>query len=133
MKVSLISSKKLNGFSMTFLSEGETSTPGWSSLPEVRGAWPNKKGFEILKNFLYVQIFCAVYCCVVDPDPLDLAAPGSGSGSILVTRIRIQEQGILPKFTNKPEFQPFNEAIYLRTVGTAYFFLSLLPKKYIFM
>ncbi len=38
---------------MTFLFEGETSTPEWSSLPEVRGAWPNKKGFKILKNFLY--------------------------------------------------------------------------------
>ena len=90
MTVNLISSTKLNGFSMTFLAEGETSTPGWSSLPEVRGAWPNKKGFKILKHFLYgcyVQFTAVLWIrihidlALLDPDLDPFWECGSGSRS----------------------------------------------------
>ncbi len=75
MKVSLISRRILNGFSMTFLSEGEISTPGWSNLPEVRGAWPNKKDLKFSKLICTDILYSLPHFC--------------GSGSALGMRIRI--------------------------------------------
>ncbi len=37
-----------------------------------------------------------------------------GSGSVLGMRIRIQEQGNCPKFTNESDFQPSKRPLYLR-------------------
>jgi hypothetical protein len=36
-----------------------------------------------------------------------------GSGSVLGMRIRIQEHGNLPKFTNIPGFVPFKKVLYI--------------------
>jgi hypothetical protein len=84
----------------------------------VRGAWPNKKGFKILKHFLYgcyVQFTAVLWIWIwinignADPDP----------GARNFT-----------KFTNKSEFRPFKEAFYLRIVGTVNLQLYYLKKIY---
>jgi hypothetical protein len=56
-------------------------------------------------NFYYQMIL--IKNSVVDPDPDWFGSPGSGYGSEM--RIRIQEQGNRPKFTNKPYFQPLKK------------------------
>jgi hypothetical protein len=60
-------------------------------------------------------------------DPHSLGCLGSESGSVLGMRIRIQEHGKWPKFTNKPGFLPFKNDLDLRK-----YVFDLLPTLNIF-
>ncbi len=68
---------------------------------------------------------CQKQCCGSGTVPHWFGSPGSGSLLGMLIRIRIQEQGNRPKFTNNHEFQPFKKVfVPTKYVGMVYKLLS---------
>jgi hypothetical protein len=83
-------------------------------------------------NLLQSAGFLAVLWIRILMDPHSFGCPGSRSGSVLAMRIRPQEHGNWPKFTNIPVFLPFKKAFVPSFRNRRYDFWAITYFNYIF-